>query len=106
MLIASSLFVRQVLEVDHFHTKRTTNNNTNNHQNQHVITKSRKKEHFPLRYSSPKTRSSSTPPFRGLFAGFRERLHGHNYRVSVRLLGERQIGADGYVIDWQRQSRL
>jgi 6-pyruvoyl-tetrahydropterin synthase len=34
------------------------------------------------------------------FAGFRERLHGHNYRVSVRLLGERKIGADGYVIDF------
>lgn len=34
------------------------------------------------------------------FSGFRERLHGHNYRVSVRLLGERTIGADGYVIDF------
>jgi 6-pyruvoyl-tetrahydropterin synthase len=34
------------------------------------------------------------------FSGFRERLHGHNYRVSVRLLGERKIGADGYVIDF------
>jgi 6-pyruvoyl-tetrahydropterin synthase len=27
-------------------------------------------------------------------------LHGHNYRVSVRLLGQRQIGADGYLIDF------
>lgn len=34
------------------------------------------------------------------FKGYRERLHGHNYRVSVRLLGRRQIGADGYVIDF------
>jgi len=34
------------------------------------------------------------------FPGFRERLHGHNYRVGVRLLCDRQIGADGYVIDF------
>lgn len=34
------------------------------------------------------------------YPGFRERLHGHNYRVSVRLLGERKIGPDGYVIDF------
>ena len=34
------------------------------------------------------------------YPGFRERLHGHNYRVSVRLLGERTIGPDGYVIDF------
>lgn len=34
------------------------------------------------------------------FEGYRERLHGHNYRVAVRLLGHRTIGADGYVIDF------
>jgi dihydroneopterin triphosphate aldolase (PTPS-III) / 6-pyruvoyltetrahydropterin synthase len=34
------------------------------------------------------------------FKGFRERLHGHNYRVSVRLLGQRKIGSDGYLIDF------
>ena len=34
------------------------------------------------------------------FKGFRERLHGHNYKVGVRLLGSRTIGADGYVIDY------
>jgi dihydroneopterin triphosphate aldolase (PTPS-III) / 6-pyruvoyltetrahydropterin synthase len=34
------------------------------------------------------------------FEGYRERLHGHNYRVGVRLLGQRQIGADGYLIDF------
>ena len=34
------------------------------------------------------------------FRGFRERLHGHNYKVSVRLCGSRKIGADGYVIDF------
>lgn len=34
------------------------------------------------------------------FAGYRERLHGHNYRVGVRLLGQRKIGADGYLIDF------
>ena len=32
------------------------------------------------------------------YKGFRERLHGHNYRVSVRITG--QIGADGYVVDF------
>jgi dihydroneopterin triphosphate aldolase (PTPS-III) / 6-pyruvoyltetrahydropterin synthase len=34
------------------------------------------------------------------FPGFRERLHGHNYRVSVRLLGSRSIATDGYLIDF------
>lgn len=34
------------------------------------------------------------------FQGYRERLHGHNYQVSVRLLGKRMLGADGYVIDY------
>lgn len=34
------------------------------------------------------------------YPGFRERLHGHNYRVSVRLLGKKKIGPDGYVIDF------
>lgn len=32
------------------------------------------------------------------YPGFRERLHGHNYRVAVRIEGER--GADGYVVDF------
>jgi len=30
--------------------------------------------------------------------GFRERLHGHNYRVAVRVEGG--VGADGYVVDF------
>ena len=34
------------------------------------------------------------------FKGFRERLHGHNYKVSVRLLGSRHIFSDGYVLDF------
>lgn len=34
------------------------------------------------------------------FKGYRERLHGHNYRVSVRLHGSRHIQQDGYVIDF------
>ena len=34
------------------------------------------------------------------FPGFRERLHGHSYRASVRLLGSHQIGRDGYVVDF------
>lgn len=34
------------------------------------------------------------------FQGFRERIHGHNYSVAVRLLGSKRIGSDGYVIDY------
>lgn len=32
------------------------------------------------------------------YPGFRERLHGHNYQVSVRIEGE--LGPDGYVLDF------
>jgi 6-pyruvoyl tetrahydropterin synthase/QueD family protein len=32
------------------------------------------------------------------YPGFRERLHGHNYHVAVRVAGE--LGPDGYVIDF------
>ena len=34
------------------------------------------------------------------YPGFRERLHGHSYRASVRLFGSHQIGRDGYVLDF------
>jgi 6-pyruvoyltetrahydropterin/6-carboxytetrahydropterin synthase len=32
------------------------------------------------------------------YPGFRERLHGHNYRVAVRIDGD--LGGDGYVVDF------
>jgi len=32
------------------------------------------------------------------YPGFRERLHGHNYQVTVRIEGE--LGPDGYVLDF------
>lgn len=32
------------------------------------------------------------------YPGFREKLHGHNYRVSVRIEGD--LGDDGYVVDF------
>ncbi|MEO8603927.1 MAG: 6-carboxytetrahydropterin synthase [bacterium] len=32
------------------------------------------------------------------YRGFRERLHGHNYRVSIGLFG--QLGPQGYVVDF------
>jgi 6-pyruvoyltetrahydropterin/6-carboxytetrahydropterin synthase len=32
------------------------------------------------------------------YDGFRERLHGHNYRVAVRVEG--RLNADGYVVDF------
>ncbi|KAL3932643.1 MAG: hypothetical protein SGARI_003908 [Bacillariaceae sp.] len=34
------------------------------------------------------------------YEGFRERLHGHNYKVGVRLLGSRKLSHDGYVVDF------
>jgi 6-pyruvoyl-tetrahydropterin synthase len=34
------------------------------------------------------------------YRGFRERLHGHNYKLHIRLIGSRQIGQDGYVLDF------
>ena len=34
------------------------------------------------------------------FEGYRERLHGHNYRVGVRLMGCHKINPDGYVLDF------
>lgn len=34
------------------------------------------------------------------YPGFRERLHGHNYRAAVRLIGGRTVGGDGYVLDF------
>lgn len=34
------------------------------------------------------------------YEGFRERLHGHNYRVGIRLFGSHQICSDGYVLDF------
>lgn len=33
------------------------------------------------------------------YRGFRERLHGHNYRISVTVSGEK-IGPCGYLIDF------
>lgn len=38
------------------------------------------------------------------FKGFRERIHGHNYTVAVRLRGKR--GADGYVVDFGNIKKL
>ena len=32
--------------------------------------------------------------------GFRERLHGHNYQLSVRVTGGGNLGNDGYLIDF------
>ena len=50
------------------------------------------------------------------YENYRERLHGHNYRVSVRLLGERQnpspgsttriLGVDGYLMDFTNVKKV
>ncbi|XP_026189777.1 uncharacterized protein LOC34619310 [Cyclospora cayetanensis] len=37
------------------------------------------------------------------YKGYRERLHGHNYQVSARLLGP--LGVDGYVLDFTELKR-
>lgn len=34
------------------------------------------------------------------YKGFRERLHGHNYKVALRVFGTRHIMNDGYVLDF------
>jgi len=34
------------------------------------------------------------------YKGFRERLHGHNYRIFVRVTGGNQICDDGYLMDF------
>eukprot|EP01035_Chromulina_nebulosa_P021443 gene21443-27776_t len=33
-------------------------------------------------------------------SGFREKLHGHNYRLSVKVIGGDDIGYDGYLVDF------
>ena len=33
-----------------------------------------------------------------ILQGFREKLHGHNYRLAVTITG--QVGPDGYVVDF------
>ena len=38
------------------------------------------------------------------YPGFRERLHGHNYQVAVRIEGE--LGPDGYVVDFGLVKRV
>lgn len=38
------------------------------------------------------------------YPGFRERLHGHNYQVSVRV--EAALGPDGYVLDFGLVKRV
>lgn len=34
------------------------------------------------------------------YKGFRERLHGHNYHVSVKVTGTGDVGEEGYLIDF------
>ena len=34
------------------------------------------------------------------YRGYRERLHGHNYRVSLRITGSDVISVDGYLLDF------
>ncbi|KAG6572808.1 RNA helicase [Phytophthora cinnamomi] len=38
------------------------------------------------------------------FKGFREKLHGHNYRLAVTITG--QIGSDGYVVDFGEVKKI
>ncbi|CAM9413475.1 unnamed protein product [Ectocarpus fasciculatus] len=34
------------------------------------------------------------------YRGYRERLHGHNYRVSLRITGSDVLSVDGYLLDF------
>lgn len=34
------------------------------------------------------------------YRGFRERLHGHNYRISMKLTGTDTLSVDGYLLDF------
>ena len=34
------------------------------------------------------------------YKGFRERLHGHNYRIYVRVIGGKNVCDDGYLMDF------
>ncbi|KAL3667762.1 hypothetical protein V7S43_007315 [Phytophthora oleae] len=38
------------------------------------------------------------------YKGFREKLHGHNYRCAVTITG--QVGSDGYVVDFGEIKRI
>ncbi|KAG6962801.1 hypothetical protein JG688_00008438 [Phytophthora aleatoria] len=38
------------------------------------------------------------------YKGFREKLHGHNYRLAVTITG--QVGSDGYVVDFGEIKRI
>ncbi|OWY96973.1 hypothetical protein PHMEG_00032614 [Phytophthora megakarya] len=38
------------------------------------------------------------------YKGFREKLHGHNYRLAVTITG--QVGPDGYVVDFGEIKRI
>ena len=40
------------------------------------------------------------------FPGFRERLHGHNYQVGVKLVGHSNVRKDGYVVDFGDVKRV
>ncbi|KAF1771795.1 6-pyruvoyl tetrahydropterin synthase/QueD family protein [Phytophthora cactorum] len=39
-----------------------------------------------------------------MWQGFREKLHGHNYRLAVTITG--QVGSDGYVVDFGEIKRI
>lgn len=34
------------------------------------------------------------------YRGYRERIHGHNYHISVKLTGTDELSADGYLLDF------
>jgi len=38
--------------------------------------------------------------------GFREKLHGHNYQASIRLVGTEELGSEGYLIDFGEVKKL
>jgi 6-pyruvoyltetrahydropterin/6-carboxytetrahydropterin synthase len=40
------------------------------------------------------------------YRGYRERLHGHNYHISVKLTGTDELSRDGYLLDFGRVKNI
>ena len=40
------------------------------------------------------------------YRGYRERLHGHNYQLSVRLTGSDELSMDGYLLDFGQVKKV
>lgn len=76
--------------------KQTCNNHSNNNEsnNNHEYSK----ERFEVCVQTDRFKFTAAHFI--AYDGYREKLHGHNYTVSLRLIGDKTIGEDGYLIDF------